>query len=106
MNSIVATTTFYVLVFVTLTLQFIAVGKRAKFLKAVKGQRGPLIKLRQPVFERSIIMFQLFSPFKLPADKSGRYEKLKRSAEGMSVYCVISLLLTLLLPVLLFNLTS
>jgi hypothetical protein len=102
----IATITFYILVFVTVTLQLSMHFRRAKFLRAIKEQQGPLINLKGPRIERFVIMLQIFLPIKLATGNTEAHENLRKSAVRASIYWVISMLLTFILPVILFNLTD
>ena len=106
MSQEIATWTFYILVIVTMVLQIIMWYRRNKFLRTIKGQQGQLINFKGPQLEELGIMLQIVFPVKLDKVKEGRLQELRKSAVKASRYFLISLLVTLILPIILFNLTD
>jgi hypothetical protein len=106
MNQEIATGTFYILVIVTLVLQIIMWYRRNKFLRTVKGQRGQIINFKGPRIEELGTMLQTVFPVKLDNVQDGQLQELRKSAVKASNYWMVSLFLTLILPIILSNLTK
>jgi len=106
MNQEIATWTFYILAIVTMLLQVDMWFKRNKFLRTIKGQAGPIVNFRGSSMEELGIMIQIVFPLKLDTAHTEPMEELRKSAVKASRYWIVSLLLTLILPILLFNLTT
>ena len=106
MNQEIVTGTFYILVGVTIVLQFIMWYKRNKFLRTIKGQQGKLINFKGSRIEEMGTMLQIMIPVKLDIVHGGHLVELRKSAVKASNYWILSLLLTLILPIILINLTK
>ena len=106
MSQEIATGAFYVLVMVTMALQFVMWYRRNKFLRMIKGQQGQLINFKGSRIMEMETMLQIIIPVKLDIVHGGQLEDLRTSAVRASNYWVASLMLTLILPIILFNLTK
>jgi hypothetical protein len=99
MSTEVITVTFYVLVFVTVVLQFIMYFTRAKFLQALN--KKPIVNFRKPRIEDMSTMLMLHLPVKLPPANDDQLKKLRKFAVRASTCWMISLLITLAAPIIL-----
>src|SRR5687768_2430309 len=106
MSQEIATGTLYILVMVTMVLQFVMWYRRNKFLRTIKGQQGKLINFKGSRIAEMGTMLQVVIPFKLDIVQGGQLEELRKSAVKASNYWIVSLILTLILPIILFNLTK
>jgi hypothetical protein len=103
MTSTIATVLFFVLALVTIALQLMMYADRAKFLKTIKGQKG-LFSFSGSSIDRLATMMQIVFPVKLEIATDEKLNKLRESAVKTSRYWMISLLATLMLPIILFKL--
>lgn len=101
MNQEIATGTFYALIVATLALQFAMCYKRSRFLRSIKVRTGQ--KLKGSKIEALRTMLRIVIPVKLHPG-GGHLEALRKSAVRVSIYWMISLALTLIVPVIIFNL--
>lgn len=99
MSQEIATGTFYFLVTVTLVLQIIMWYKRDKFLRTIKTDPDSKI-------EKLGTMLRTVIPVRLPMTPNGQFENLRRRAVKVSNYWIVSLLLTFIVPIILFNFTK
>jgi hypothetical protein len=76
---------------------------RARFLKALKGQNGLFYSLSGSGIDRLGTVIQIIFPVKLEIVKDEKLNKLRESALRSSRYWMISLFVTLTLPILLFK---
>jgi magnesium-transporting ATPase (P-type) len=98
MNQEIATMAFFVLVLITVLLQFIMWNRRRTFLRALETPKSR--------FEELTMMLEIIIPIKLrSAGNNPQLDVLRKSAVKASIYWMISLLLTFLIPVILFRLT-
>ena len=104
MNQEIATGTFYILAILTVTLQFLMYCRRGKFLRTSKGQ-GQIINFKGSKIEELATLLRIVIPVKLTSVKDVQLEQLRKSAVTASNYWIVSLLLTFVLPLILFNLT-
>jgi hypothetical protein len=95
-----ATGTFYMLIFVTVVLQLIMWHKRNKFLRMIKGQTN------HSKIEKLETILRVVIPIRLTSTEGGQFENLRKSAVAASNYWIVSLLLTIIAPIILFNLTK
>src|SRR5687767_10891462 len=100
MNLEIATGTFYILIIVTVVLQFVMWYKRNKFLRTIKGSKN------NSKIEELETMLRVVIPIRLTNVKDGQFENLRKSAVIASNYWIVSLLLALMVPIILFNLTK
>jgi hypothetical protein len=105
MNQEIATGTFYILAILTFTLQLLMYYRRGKFLRTSKGQRE-IINFKGRKIEELVTLLRIVIPVKLTSVKDGQLEQLRKSAVTASNYWIVSLLLTFVLPLILFNLTK
>ncbi len=101
MSGEITTIFFYILCFLTVTLQAIMWYTRSRFLKAISERGLPGSKLADLE-----TMLRIVIPIKLNKVNDQGTEQLRRSAVKASNYWLISLLLTLILPPILFGLTN
>jgi hypothetical protein len=106
MSQEIATGTAYILVMVTMVLQFFMWYRRNKFLRTIKGQQGKLINFKGSRVEELGTMLRIVIPVKLDNVDGGQIEELRKSAVKASNYWIISLLVTIILPIISFNLTK
>ena len=104
MSSGITTATFYVLILVTMVLQLTMYFKRAKFLKTHRGLSGLKTNLMRPGIQDFGTIMQIIFPVKLANVQDGQLAELRKSATRFSTYWIISLLTTLTLPILIYNL--
>ena len=100
MSQEIATGTFYALTVVTGVLQLVMWYRRHKFLRTIKGPNS------NSKIEELETMLQIVIPIRLTSVKDGQFENLRKSAVTASNYWILSLLLTLIVPIILFNLTK
>lgn len=105
MTSTITTVSFFVLALVTMALQLMMYVDRAKFLRTLKGQKG-LFSLSGSSIDRFGTMMQIIFPVKLEIVTDEKLNKLRESAVNSSRYWVISLFVTLTVPILLFKLLA
>jgi hypothetical protein len=98
MSQEIATGTFYILTIVTVILQLVMWYKRNKFLRTIKEQKT------NSKIEEIETMLRVVIPIRLSGVKGGQFENLRKSAVTASNYWIASLLLTLIVPIILFNL--
>lgn len=103
MISAITTVTFVVLTLVTAFLGVIMCLDRAKFVRALRRQTGVF-----PNFVRSgpselLALIQIFFPVKLEAASGERTKALRDAAVTSTRYAMISLLITIIVPVILFK---
>jgi hypothetical protein len=97
MSQEIATGTFYLLTIVTVVLQFVMWHKRSKFLRTIRGQKTT------SKFEEMETMMRVIIPIRLTRIKGGQFENLRKSAVTASNYWIVSLAVTLILPIILFK---
>lgn len=100
MSQEIATGTFYILTIVTVVLQLVMWYKRNKFLRTIKDSKN------NSKIEELETMLRVVIPIRLTSGKGGQFENLRKSAVTASNYWILSLLLTLIVPIILFNLTK
>jgi hypothetical protein len=103
MSNEIATWIFYILVMVAMVLQVFMWHKRSRFLRAAKERQLTNLN-RSSRVENFEIMLLTVIPTKLRAVSGGQFEELRKSAVKATNYWIVSLMLMLLLPILLFNL--
>lgn len=104
MASTITTMTFYTLAIVTVVLQLTMYFKRAEFLRTIKKPEGLKTNLKGFVIQDLGTMLQIIFPVKLESTQNGQMNELRKSATKFSTYWIISLLTTLILPILIFKL--
>jgi hypothetical protein len=104
MSQEIATTTFYILVIVTVVLQIIMYYKRNKFLRTIKGQHGHVINFKGSQIEEMWMLLQIVFPIKLDTVQGGQLQELRKSAVKATNHWIVSLIFTLTLPIILFTL--
>jgi len=82
-----------------MVLQIIMWYKRGKFLRTINTTADSKIgKLGT--------MLQVVIPLRLTTSPDGQFKNLRKAAVTASNYWIVSLLLTLIVPIILFNLTQ
>jgi hypothetical protein len=100
MSQEIATGTFYLLTMVTLALQLVMWYTRSKFLRTIKGQKN------NSKIEELETMLRVVIPIHLTNVNGGQFENLRKSAVTASNCWIASLLLTLIVPIILFKLAG
>lgn len=100
MRQEIATGTFYILVTVTMVLQFVMWYRRNKFLRTLNAQQAKLINGKRLRISELGTMLKIIIPVKLDTVHGGQIEELRKSAVKASNYWVVSLILTVFLPIL------
>jgi hypothetical protein len=104
MSSTIVTGTFYILIMVTVMLQLTMYLKRAKFIRTLKERDRLSLKLNGPGIQGLGTMMQIILPVKLENVQDGQLNELRKSANKVSIYWMISLLTTMTVPILLYKL--
>ena len=100
MSQEITTGTFYILAIVTMVLQVIMWYRRNKFLRTIKRPKA------NSKIEELETMLRVIIPIRLTNVKGGQFENLRKSAVIATNYWKVSLLLTFIVPIILFNLTK
>lgn len=100
----IETVTFYALLLVTVILQLTMYFERARFLKTLKGKSALRVKpLGLPILDLGI-MIQIVFPVRLEKVESQPLIGLRAAATKYTTYWIISLSITLVLPILISKL--
>jgi hypothetical protein len=102
MNSTITTITLLILALVTSFLFILMYLDRAKFIRTLKGQKG-LFNLKASGPDELLTMIQIFFPDGLQNVTDEKLIKLRESAVKSTRYAIISFLVTLTFPIILFN---
>jgi len=103
MSSEITTWTFYILFLVTIMLQMTRYSTRAKFFTALNRKSGLRINLKGVRVEDLRTAIQIVFPVRLESVQDEHLNELKKTATKFSTYWIISLLTTLILPILMYK---
>src|SRR5688572_7383160 len=104
MSSTITLLTFYVLALVTVVLQLMMIVDRARFVRKLKGEKAVILNLKGSAVKKFKTIIQVLFPVKLEMATDEKLNQLRKSAIKSSMYWIISALITLTLPLLLYKL--
>src|SRR5690242_284392 len=102
MSSTITTITFFALGLATALLTIFMYLDRSKFIRTLKGQTG-LFSIKRSGPDELLTMIQIYFPTRLENTTDEKLQKLRDSAVRSTRYAMISLLATLTIPAILFN---
>lgn len=103
MSSTITTITFLILTLVTVFLGLMMSLDRAKFVRTLKGQTGFFSNLTRSGPDEFLTMIQIYLPIKLDAAPDEKTKRLRDAAVKSTRYAMISTLITVIVPVILFK---
>jgi uncharacterized membrane protein YbjE (DUF340 family) len=100
MSDEIASLVFFVFFCLTFILQLIMWYKRGRFLKRTRAQKT------FSRIEEMETMLQIIIPIKLAGVYGKQFESLRKSAVAASNYWIVSLLLTIIIPIIISKFTK